>query len=193
MHPDFLVRSIRRLGAVALLLGLSGCVHVSPQAMPRDWPELVAGRPEALNGEYTGSAQDLLFFAEPFFTPADLYRLSRTDNAPRVAQQFWPQSFRVSADAANITVEARSAAGLSATVRHAVRVEAGALVVERRHSGHEGLAAATYRDRWRFRRNTRGELVIERISCSAGVIFPVPAASWRARWVRLTPVPRLLR
>lgn len=167
---------MKAFAVIVVMFGLVGCVHISSPPMPAEWPALVSATPGKFNGIYSGDLRDKARFASAFFPSDQLYAGGR----------FQPESFRVVTSEAGCLVEALGRDGVIARSSVTAKWDEGALLVERKHTGSEGLAAATYRDRWFLRLNTAGELVVEHRSASAGFLFPVPGGSLTTDWIRLT-------
>ena len=167
---------MKGFAVMLVMLGLAGCVHVSNPPMPTEWPALVTVAPEKFNGIYSGSLRDKVRFSSAFFSVDQLYDGGR----------FQPQGFRVMASEAGCLVEALGRDGVIARSSVTTKWGEGALLVERKHTGSEGLAVATYRDRWFLRLNSAGELVIEHRSASVGILFPIPGGESSTDWIRLT-------
>lgn len=162
---------------------LAGCVQL-PSREPSDAPasSRAASEPKAFNGTWRAPLRDLARFGSIFFSTDELYALEATPADPRLGHRFWPERFAIVATEQSVVITALGRHGRTLSRRAPVEWDQGSMVVKRRESGWEGLAAATYSTTWRIFRTDSGELAVKRESWSVGVMFPLPMVHGKREW-----------
>lgn len=169
---------LRLIAGFGWLLAVTGCVHISPQAMPAEWPALRATTPAELSGEFAGTSAELSRTAAIFFTADELY----ANPKDKVT------ALHLAANEQALAVRIGCSDGRTLERTVPIVWEQGAAVLTRRFSGSEGGNAATYSDSWRITTNSANELVIEHIRFATGRLLVVPAVSYYREWWRLRRV-----
>jgi len=170
---------------MALAFGLlAGCIQLPSHESP-DLPVSphTLSEPTALNGTWHAPLRDLARFGSIFFSADELYTLEATPEDPRLGYRFWPERFAIAVMGQSVVVTALGRDGRTLSHSTPVEWDKGSMVVKRRESGREGLAAATYSTTWRIVRTEGGELAVHQESWSVGIIFPLPVASGKREWI----------